>query len=383
MPLVTVLVPLLYTTFMKHYNLNYEMIGRLSLTTFLTVMIVSLSFGSLVDRFGMKIFIVGGHLFLSGGFILFAFSTRIAPNHPYPLFLLSTVLYSIGGGCMELLLSAIVESIPSDEKAANMSYMHSFFAWGLIVIVVITTLLMYLFGELYWPYILLFWSLFPLLNAYFLTRSLFPPQALKEHRGSITSLLKNRYVVVVMLALLCAGASEITITQWASTYAEAALQLPKALGNLIGLSLFALLLGAGRLAYSTWGKRYEMWNVMFVGALFTLLCYLVTALVSHPMISLIACAASGAGIALLWPGSIVLATRHVVNFGAGLFALLGASGSLGSAVAPWLVGVLANNAPTHVILSPLRIGMLGASFFPLLLIFLLVLIKKMDQEQRP
>ncbi|MGI6433278.1 MAG: MFS transporter [Sphaerochaetaceae bacterium] len=378
MALVTNLSPLLFVTFMGQFSLNFEQVGRLALVNFFTQVIVTLSFSRFVDKHGVRPFVTAGHMLVFAGFVLFAFTDTVFPFHPYSGIIVATILFSIGGGLLELLLSAIVQAIPTDTKASDMSMMHAFYALGMIVVVGGTTAMIAFMGSTKWPLIILLWSIIPLLNFFNFLRVPLAPAVAEKHRTPTPVLLKSRYLLLVIVGMALAGSSEIAMTQWTSAYAEAALGLSKTTGDLLGLSLFAALLGVGRLAYGRLGRRLDLWSVMLGGSLFAAICYLVASLATNPIISLIACAATGFGVALLWPGSIVLATTHFPRAGSSLFALLAAGGTIGAAIGPWALGFVADLVPPQAPFSPLRTAMLVGTIFPLLMATVLLILRKMD-----
>lgn len=381
--LVTNLSPLLFVILMGSYNLSFEQVGRLVLINFFTQIIADLAFSKPVDTYGVRPFITLGHALVFIGFVMFAFSPRLFPHSPYTGLMLATVVFSCGGGLLELLLSAIVQAVPSDAKAAAMSLLHSFYAWGFIVVVVLTFLMLKLFGSANWPWLFLIWSLVPLFNFFNFLRVPLPPQVPDEHRTSTRVLASTPFFIFVVLGIALGGAAEVSMSQWTSAYAETTLGLSKQTGDLLGLCLFAGLLGLGRVLYGTYGKRFDIWRVMFLGSLFAAGCYLVAALSQHPIVSLVACAFCGLGVALLWPGSVTNAAHRFPFAGASMFAILAAGGDTGAAVGPWLLGLIADQIPTDFPLSPLRVGMVIGTLFPLAMAGCLLIQRHIDKKRLP
>ncbi len=389
--LVTNLPPLLFVLLMDRFSLTFEQVGRLTLINFFTQIVADLAFSRPVDRYGIRPFITAGHFFAALGLVLFAFAPRLFPGQPYLGFMLATVVFSCGGGLLELLLSAIIQAIPSDAKAAAMSLLHSFYAWGFIVVVLGTTAMIAVFGRDNWPLIVLIWSILPLLNFLNFIRVPLAPQVSEEHRTSIKALGRSPYFLMVVLGIALGGAAEVTMSQWTSAYVESALALPKLVGDLVGLCLFAGFLGTGRALYGKFGKKIDVWYIMLWGSVLATLCYVVAALSPWPLLSLGACALSGLGVSLLWPGSVVNAARRFPFAGASLFALLAAGGDTGAAVGPWMVGVVADFAPSIFADSPLlmqlgasgfglRSGMLFATVYPLSMVVCLLLMRRFSHE---
>jgi len=380
--LVTNLSPLLFVTLMGTFDLSFEQVGRLVLINFFTQIIADLSFSKPVDRWGVRPFIAAGHLLVSIGFILFAFSFRLFPENPYMGLMLATVVFSCGGGLLELLLSAIVQAIPSDAKAAAMSLLHSFYAWGFIAVVVGTTIMIGLVGTDNWPWIFMIWSIIPLLNFFNFLRVPLAPQVPEHHRTSTRVLVSSPYFILAVFGIAFGGAAEVSMSQWTSAYAETALGLSKQTGDLLGLCLFAGLLGIGRVLYGAYGKHIDVWHVMFWGAAGAAICYLVAALSPVPLVSLIACAGCGLGVSLLWPGSVSNTAHRFPLAGASMFAILAAGGDTGAAVGPWLLGLIADQVPADFALSPLRTGMLVGTVFPILMVVILLFIRRIERKKR-
>ncbi|MDY0290021.1 MAG: MFS transporter [Sphaerochaeta sp.] len=390
--LICNLAPLLYITFMSEFSLSFEQVGRLTLLNFFTQIVADLLFSRPVDRYGIRPFITLGHALAFIGLLMFAFSPRLFPANPYVGLMVATVVYSSGGGLFELLLSAIVQGIPNDSKERAMSLLHSFYAWGFIVVVVGTTAMLYLFGRENWPFVVLVWSILPLVNFFNFMRVPIAPAVEEEHRTKIKTLLGSRQFLLVVFGIAVGGATEVSMSQWTSAFVESALLLPKAVGDLVGLCMFALFLGIGRALYGKYGDRLPVWKAMFYGSLLCILCYLVAATSPWPLLSLLACTLTGLGSSLLWPGSVVIGAKHFPLAGASLFAMLAAAGDGGASVGPWLIGLTADIKPTLVRILPwmrslgegeaaLRSGMLIGVIFPTLMALTLLVLKAEDARQ--
>ncbi len=374
--LITNLSPLLFVIYMKEFNLSYEQIGRLVFITFLTQIISSIINSKFVDKFGVRPFIALGHFLASIGLVVLSFTPILFPNNPYVTIILATIVFAYGGGLLELLLSAIVGAIPGDEKAKAMSLLHSFYAWGFIAVIVITTILLSLFGAENWIYIPRIWAIVPFANGIIFLLVPLAPMVHNEQRVRNRELLSSPFFLLMLAAILLGGASEVVISQWTSTFAETSLGLSKSAGDLIGVLLFAFFLGIGRLMFGKWGKDGNLWKFMFSGTILTVLCYLVVGLSRWPILSLIACILSGLGVSLLWPGAISLAHARFPQASAALFALLAACGNTGAAIGPYSVGIVTDISVKMGSSSPLQIGILSATLFPILLIVVLLYIRR-------
>lgn len=384
-------IPILFLTLMGQYGLSFEQMGRLVLVNFITQVAVDLIFSRLVDKHGIRPFIITAQALAFFGLIIFAFAPSLFSN-VYLGFTVATIIYSCGGGLLELLLSPIVHAIPTDEKAGAMSMLHAFYAWGQVTVVLVTSVLLAVLGPKNWHFILLFWSLLPLANAFIFLKVPLAPLIAEEHRTKLRSLLKNRYFIVCLAAIMAGGAAEISMAQWASSFLEAAMGIPKIIGDYAGVGVFALAIGIGRTVYGKMGGSLDVYKVMAWGAALCMACFLTVVFSPFPALSLAACALSGFGVSLLWPGSIVIATNKFPFAGASMFAILAAAGDIGASMGPWLVGFAADKAPGLVNAAGtaavsgdfgLRAGFLLAVFFPALALFCVIYLTKKKQGKVP
>ena len=375
--LVVNLSPLLFVTFMETYDLSYEQMGFLVLVNFVTQIASDLIHSHLVDRYGVRPFITSGHALVVAGFFLLSLSPFIQPDNPYPFMILATVIFSYGGGILELLLSAIVAAIPSQEKAKAMSLLHSFYAWGFIFVVLFTTGGLALFTPQRWYYLPLIWAIVPLINFFLFLRVPLAPMVGHHERIRFRALLSSPFFILMILTITLGGATEVTMSQWASTFAERSLGLTKEVGDLGGVLMFALFLGIGRHLFAQRGREKYIWHVMFLGSILSLISYLTVSISPYPVISLIACFLSGLGVSLLWPGSIVLSHRAFPHASAGMFALLAAAGDTGAGVGPYIVGLVSEANMGKGAGEALKSGFLAGAIYPLLLIIILLLVRRM------
>jgi fucose permease len=381
--LVINLTPLLFIPLKNELGLSYEQIGRLILVNFATQMVMDVGCGALVDRVGAKAFIVASNVLAVFGLWLFALTPGAFAN-PYNGLLLGTVVFSMGGGLLELLLSPIVNAVPSERKAADMALLHSFYAVGQVVVVLVTTVVLHFAGVRSWRVVVLAWSVMPALNTIGFVVARLPPLSPPQGRQRVRDLVRKPVYLVSLLVLGLAGATEIAIAQWTSAFAERALGWPKVVGDLVGFCLFGVGLGVGRIWYGIKGERIDLRRMMILGGGLAALTYVVAGVSPWPLVSLAACACAGLTVSLLWPGTLSLTAARFPLAGASLFALLAASGDTGAAVMPWLVGVIADAAPN--LGGPLsrlaerigadqlglRAGLVAASLCPIVMTALLV-----------
>ncbi|MCB6365485.1 MFS transporter [Intestinibacillus massiliensis] len=363
--------PILFVPLMSQYGLTFEQMGRLVLINFITQFTVDMLCGRPVDRWGIRPFIVGGHLCAGFGLLMFAASPFLFGSHVYAGLLLGTVLFSAGGGLLELLLNPVISGIPGEEKARVLSFMHSFYAWGHIVVVLVTTLLVFLLGAKLWFVIPVVWSIFPILNAVNFSRVPLAP-AVEEHRRTrLKTLLSRRFFLVCMAAMLLNGAIEVTMGQWASSFLETAAGLPKVVGDVAGVCMFACMMGVGRAIYGKLGAKFNLYRAMLAGSVLCAACYAAAALSGNPVVSVLACALCGLGVSVMWPGCVTIAAETYPLAGATMFALVSGAGDAGSSIGPWMVGFVADRAS-----NGLRLGLLIAVLFPLGMFFCVRYLKR-------
>ncbi|GAA2910299.1 hypothetical protein GCM10010517_76780 [Streptosporangium fragile] len=376
--IVNNLAPLLFIVFQTRYQVPVEMLGRLVLLNFATQLVTDIVAVRFVDRIGYRIPLVLAHVLAVAGLVLLAVAPAVAPS-PYLGLCAAVVVYAVGGGLLEVLVSPVVDALPSPQegKAAAMSLLHSFYCWGQVAVVAGSTLLLAWIGQDAWQVLPLVWAVVPLVNLVAFLRVPLPATVPDEHRTSLRALFTTPAFAAALTLMLCAGAAELTMSQWASLFAEEGLNLSKVWGDLAGPCLFAILMGVGRIVYGLWGERIPLVPAMAsCGALATV-CYLVACLSASPVASLVGCAVCGLAVSLLWPGTFSLAAARFPLGGAAMFGVLAVFGDAGGAVGPWIAGAAADAAAAGGFLnglsavlpgdggSGLRTGLLVAAAFPL------------------
>jgi fucose permease len=381
--LVINLTPLLFIPLKDQLGLTYEQVGRLVLINFLTQMVVDLICSGLVDRINVKPLTVAANLLAGAGLWIFALAPTYAPT-PYTGLALGTIVFSIGCGLLEVLLSPIINAVPSERKAADMAVLHAFYPIGKVTVIIVTALALYQIGAAHWRAIMLAWSIFPFVNTVGFLLVRLPPFAHAGTRQTLRELVRKPTFLALLLALGLAGATELTIAQWASAFAEKGLGVPKLVGDLLGFCLFGVGMIIGRLWFGVRGEQLNLRRIMIGSTLLAAAMYLVTSLAPSPWLALAACAAAGLFVAMLWPGTLSLATAAFPLAGGSMFALLAAAGDTGAALMPWGLGLVADQVAAHPIplaalfgagLSPdqlgLRAGLLVAMLCPLVMAFVL------------
>lgn len=363
--------PLLFLTFKGSYGISLEMIALIPMVFYLTQLLVDLVAVKFADMIGYRACVIASQAVSAIGLILMAFLPELLPD-PFIGIIISVVLYAIGSGLIEVLLSPIVEACPFENKAGVMSLLHSFYCWGAVGVILGSTVFFAVFGIENWKIITLIWAAVPLLNTFnFFTCPI--ERLVEDGEGlSIGKLLRLPLFMLMILLMICVGASEATMTQWASAFTESALGVSKTVGDLAGPCMFAVFMGITRVFYGKKSEKLELSKVMLFCGMLAVACYLVAALSPIPIIGLIGCALCGLAVGIMWPGTISISARKCPNGGTAMFAFLALAGDLGAAIGPAMVGGIAEATG-----GSLKTGLLYAAIFPTLLIIgITVLIKK-------
>ncbi len=369
-------VPLLFTVLQNEYQIPLSQITLLITVNFLIQLMVDMLSAGFVDKIGYRASVILAHACCVTGFVLLTFLPDILPN-AFAGILISVVVYAIGGGLIEVLLSPIVEACPTENKEKAMSLLHSFYCWGHVLVVLLSTLFFAIFGIGHWKILTLIWAVIPLCNLIFFT--MVPINSLNkegEKGAGLGELFRMPTFWLLMVMMLCAGASEQAISQWASTFAEQGLGVSKTIGDLAGPMSFAVLMGASRLIYGKFGDRINIDRFMKCSTLVCIAAYLIVALVPIPAFGLIGCAICGFSVGILWPGSFSKASSTIKNGGTVLFAMLALAGDIGCAGGPTLAGFVADSFDSN-----LHIGVLFAIIFPILM-FVSLLLMGREKKKR-
>lgn len=364
-------VPLLFITFEDTYQIPLRQITMLITINFLIQLLVDLLSAGFVDKVGYRASIIAAHFCCAAGLAGLAILPDVLPS-AFAGLLAAVTLYAIGGGLIEVLISPIMESCPTDNKEKAMSLLHSFYCWGHVGVVLLSTLFFKLCKIESWKLLTIIWVAIPLLNALlFLKAPIASVTADGEPGMSMASLFKERVFWVLLLMMMCAGASEQSVSQWASTFAEKGLGVSKTLGDLAGPMAFAVLMGSARAFYGKYGERIDLDRFMLGSGLLCVLSYLCVSLSPSPVLSLIGCGVCGLSVGIMWPGTFSKASALLKNGGTAMFALLALAGDLGCSGGPTLVGFISSAAS-----DDLKAGILAAIVFPLLLILGILAVKR-------
>lgn len=372
--LIVNLPPLLFVVFQEKYGLSYTMLGSLVLLIFVTQLIVDVFAVKFVDKIGQRISALIAHAFAAVGMIAFAFLPRLLPS-PYIGLIISYILFSIGGGLIEVLVSPIVESLPGDAKASSMSLLHSFYSWGQVLVIILSTLALNFIGQDLWFLLPLVWSLLPLLTLFKFTRVPLMPPVEESKRTPLKTLFRSKIFLIALFLMVCSGASEQSMSQWVSLFAEKGLGISKALGDLLGPCLFAVMMGVMRTWYGVKGQKINMQNTLVVCSVLCMISYVIAAIAPIPAISLLGCALCGLSVSLMWPGMLSITAAGYPSGGMTMFAILAIGGDLGCSIGPQITGIVAD-------ISSLNWGLLAAIIFPAMMLVGLIILKKMLKSMR-
>ena len=369
--------PLLYLTFHRSYGIPLGRIAMISTVFFLTQLVVDILCARYVDRIGYRKCILASYLCSAGGLMGLAVLPELLGS-PFWGILLSAVVYAVGSGLIEVLCSPIVEACPFQRKEAVMSLLHSFYCWGSVGVVIASTAFFRVFGIENWKLLACLWALVPLFNIYNFATCPIEPPVKDGHSMSIGSLLRVPVFWTAIVLMVCAGASELAMAQWASAYTESAIGFSKAAGDLAGPCLFAAAMGISRMLYGKFGHRMNLMQFMYCSGALCLICYLLAALSRLSFVGLTGCILCGFSVGILWPGTISISSARLPRGGTAMFALLAMAGDLGGALGPWLVGTV-----SELTGNSLQKGLLAGSVFPLCLILSLgVMVILAEQQSR-
>ncbi|MDO4622608.1 MAG: MFS transporter [Eubacteriales bacterium] len=362
--------PLLFLKFHHDYHISLGNIAMISTCFFFTQLLVDLFCARYVDRIGYRICIVVSELSAALGLIGLAFLPDLLPS-PFAGILISVVVYAIGSGLIEVLCSPIVEACPFENKEATMSLLHSFYCWGSVGTIAVSTLFFALFGINSWRWLAILLALIPAFNIY--NFAVCPIEHLvDENEGmSIKELFSMPLFWVALILMVCSGASELSMSQWASAYAESALGLSKTLGDLAGPCMFAVTMGIARMIFGKYGGRLDLTRFMVGSGILCVICYLMASLSKSPLIGLIGCILCGFSVAIMWPGTISISSAKFPRGGTAMFALLAMAGDMGGSIGPAVVGRITQYADDSI-----RIGLRVGLVFPCVLLLMLLIIKK-------
>ena len=361
--------PLLFLTFHKSFGIPLGKVALVSTAFYFTQLIVDVICAKFVDTIGYRVCAVASEVTSAVGLIGLAVLPSILPD-PFIGIIISVIIYAVGSGLIEVLGSPIVEACPFEHKEAVMSLLHSFYCWGSVGVILLSTAFFAVFGVDHWRWLSCIWALVPLYNIYNFASCPIEPLVEDGKGMTIGSLFRTPIFFMGIILMVCAGASEMSMAQWASAFVESALGLSKTIGDLAGPCLFAVTMGISRVIYGKYGDRIELTGYMLGSGALCLACYVLAALSHNSVLSLAGCILCGFSVGIMWPGTISILSKRLPGGGTAMFALLAMAGDLGGAFGPGIVGFA-----TQLKNDDLKIGMLTACVFPIVLIAVIIGIK--------
>ncbi len=368
-------IPLLFVMFNESLGVPLSRITLLITFNFVLQMVVDMLAVTFVDKIGYRASSIMAHAFAFFGLVLLTILPFVLPD-PFVGILIAVTVYAIGGGLLEVVVSPIVEACPTDNKEKAMSLLHSFYCWGHVAVVLLSTVFFKLFGIENWRIMALIWAIVPLCNLFFFAKVPIAPLVAEGEKGmSVKEVLKSGLFWLFMLLMFCAGSSEQAVSQWASTFAEKGLGVSKALGDLLGPMMFAVFMGTSRAIYGKFGDRIDLKTFMIASSVLTVISYLLIGLTNNPVFGLIGCALCGFSVGIMWPGTFSLASASMKG-GTAMFAFFALAGDIGCAGGPTFVGMMA-----ALFDDSIATGVLFSLAFPIVMIIGIVVLIAIQKKK--
>lgn len=363
--------PLLFLKFQSQYGISLSKITMLITFNFILQLLIDFAAISFVDKIGYRASAIIAHVCAATGFILLTILPEVMPD-PFVGILIAVMVYAIGGGLLEVIISPIVEACPSENKEKAMSLLHSFYCWGYVGVVLFSTLFFAVVGISYWKVLALLWTIVPICNTFIFLKVPIVSLISEDEKGlTIKELFKMKIFVVFMVIMVCAGACEHVIAQWASSFMEKNLGISKTIGDLVGPMGFAVFMGTARALYGKYGEKIKLETFMFMSAVLCIISYLMISLIPSAIVGVIGCSIAGFSVGILWPGTFSMASARIKNGGTAMFAFMALAGDLGCSAGPGVVGWVSD-----LFSENLRIGIFAALVFPIILICGILYMKK-------
>ena len=391
------LPPLLFVTLRQMYDISYTLLGTLVLTNFCTQLAIDLIFTVFSKQFNVQKVVRAMPLITSAGLLIYALIPTFYPKIAYAGLLIGTIVFSVSAGLSEVLLSPVIAACPSDNPQRDMSLLHSLYAFGVLFVVIISSLFFRIFPSQNWAYLTIFFALLPIIASIMFMLSPMPDMSESESNTSIEGTKKRAFGLVMCVGCIFFGScAENAMSNWISGYMENALHIDKSVGDILGMAMFAVLLGIARISYAKFGKN--IFRVLLVGMLCATVCYFVVGFSSNVVVAIIACALTGLFTSMLWPGSLIMMEENIPGAGVSAFALMAAGGDLGASIAPQLMGIVIDNVSVSNFAVQLgqtlgltaeqvglKAGMLVTGLFPLcgtvLMIFVIRYFRKVQGQK--
>lgn len=339
--IVVNLAPLFFVIYRTNYGISYDFLATLVLLTFLVQLLVDLLSIKFISVLGYRKCAVLSQFFSFIGLLTMGITVPLIDDTKFAI-LISVMLYSVGGGLIEVVVSPIVDALPSESKDSSMSLLHSFYSWGQVLVITLSTLMLRLIGNMYWYVIPIIWSMLPLVNIFNFARvPIIEPKT--EKPGKVTKqLFTSKLFILFFVMMICSGAAEQVIAQWASLFCEKGLGVNKVAGDLLGPCMFAVCMGIGRTFYGIKGTKIDLTKMLFLCSVLSIICYIAASFFKSPVISLAGCALCGLGVSILWPGLLSLSASEFKEGGSAVFSLLALAGDIGCSVGPYITGIVSD-----------------------------------------
>ncbi len=364
-------LPLLFIIFNTKYSLNYEELGRLLFINFFIQLIVDMLTPAVVKHIGYRGASILCHGLAALGLCMLGILPALFPQYIYTCLVASIIVYASGSGIIEVCMSPMVALLPGDKKGADMVFTHSFYCWGQAFTVLVSTLLLFLLGQSKWHLVPIIWAVIPFLNMLNFMRVPIIEQPDEPATKTAKTLFKSRDFWGFTIIMICAGASEITMAEWASLFTQQTLGISKTIGDLLGPCAFAICMGSGRVFFGILDGKFNPKTALIINNILCFSCYAGVALLNIPALSLIACALCGFSVSLSWPGTYSMAAKRFSTGGTLMFSLLALCGDFGCSIGPWLMGIVANATTLHT-------GFLVSAVFPAIMVLTVPMLSKKE-----
>ncbi len=369
-------VPLLFVTFVNTYGISLKKLAMIPMVFYLTQLFVDLAATKFADKIGYRACVTASQVLSAAGLALMAFLPEML-SVPFAGIIISVVFYAIGSGLIEVLVSPIVEACPFENKDGVMSLLHSFYCWGAMAVILGSTVFFTLFGVDNWKILAIIWALIPLYNTFNFINCPIERLTQDGNQMGVRNLLKTPIFWLMIILMVCSGASEAAMAQWASAFTESALGVSKTVGDLAGPCMFAMFMGISRVLYGKFSEKLNLDKVMLICGIMCVSCYLTASLSSLPVFGLAGCALCGLAVGIMWPGSISISSQNCPKGGTAMFAFLALAGDLGATVSPAMVGSVSNMARGN-----LKTGLFAATIFPVILVVSLIVLNRGKTDKR-
>lgn len=390
--IVVNLAPIFFVIFKDRYGLSTSQIGTIVFTLFIVQLLIDVLSAGFIDRIGYRASAIAAHVFAGAGILLLGILPRVMDN--FAGIMIAEIIAAVGAGIIEVLISPIVDLLPAESKSSSMSLLHAFYCWGQVAVVAFSTLALVLIGDGMWHYIPMVWAMIPVVGAVLFSFVPMPEPASGGEDSKPKSFLHTKFFVFAAFIMFAAAMSELSMSQWASYFAERGLGVNKVMGDLLGPCMFGIFMGIGRTLYGIHGAKLKLSTALMWCSVICFGGYLLTVFSPVPMLSLAGCAVTGFGVSLMWPGTLSLASEKIPGGGTALFAFLALFGDLGCSVGPWLTGVVSDavaDMPTAVSLAEslgmgtdqlaLKAGLLLIAVFPIMAAIVIHLIDRGRTEK--